>query len=150
MSRKRGVRSRLSVAVAMTSVLMISICAGFAQQSPTGELTGNWAVRNVNNTEGTVRSTYFNLKHENGKITGTIRVTQFFYTIKESTGDPEGFTLIASMMDGRSERAGVHDRRSAQGMGRCAGLRNEVWFPQRTGNGARANGDTTRPRCRRP
>src|SRR5262249_41847733 len=62
-------------------------------------------VHNVNNTEGTVRSTYFNLKHEGGKITGTIRTTQFFYTIKESTGGPDGFTLIASMQDGRSERS---------------------------------------------
>src|SRR5262249_14758168 len=85
-------------------IVAASIYVGFAQQTATGDLTGNWAARNVNNTEGTVRSTYFNLKHENGKITGTIRSTQFFYTIKESTGGPEGFTIIASMMDGRSER----------------------------------------------
>lgn len=83
-------------------MLTISTYVGSAQQA--SDLTGNWAARNVNETEGTVRSTYFNLKHENGKITGTIRITQFFYTIKESTGGPEGFTLIASMMDGRNER----------------------------------------------
>ncbi len=91
------------IATALISVLTISICAGLAQQAA-GDLNGNWVVHNVNNTEGTVRSSYFNLKHENGKITGTIRTTQFFYTIKESTGGPEGFTLIASMMDGRNER----------------------------------------------
>ena len=90
--------------VTLLLLLTLSLYAGLAQQSATGDLTGNWAARNVNNTEGTVRSTYFNLKHENGKITGTIRSTQFFYTIKESTGGPEGFTIIASMMDGRSER----------------------------------------------
>src|ERR1044072_3276886 len=88
----------------LLSLLTLFFCAGLAQQTSSGDLNGNWAVRNVNNTEGTVRSTYFNLKHENGKITGTIRATQFFYTIKESTGGLEGFTLIASMMDGRNER----------------------------------------------
>ncbi len=102
MSINRCCRSPLLITVALISVLTIFIYAGRAQQ--TGDLTGNWAVRNVNDTEGTVRSTYFNLKHENGKITGTIRATQFFYTIKESTGGPEGFTLVASMMDGHNER----------------------------------------------
>lgn len=95
---------RLLIPIAVTSVLALSIYAGLAQQAATGDLNGNWVAHNVNNTEGTVRSSYFNLKHENGKITGTIRVTQFFYTIKESTGGPEGFTLVASMMDGRNER----------------------------------------------
>ena len=88
---------KLTIAL-LISMLMISI----PQQ--TGDLNGNWVVHNINSTEGTVRSSYFNLKHENGKITGTIRTTQFFYTIKESTGGPEGFTLVASMMDGHSER----------------------------------------------
>ena len=104
MSIKRCFRSPTVIAVALISVLTISIYTGLAQQTATADLTGNWAVRNVNDTEGTVRSTYFNLKHENGKITGTIRATQFFYTIKESTGGPEGFTLIATMMDGHNER----------------------------------------------
>jgi len=104
MSIKGRFRSRLLIAVALISVSTISIYVSLAQQTATGDLTGNWVVRNVNDTEGTVRSTYFNLKHENGKITGTIRSTQFFYTIKESTGGPEGFTLIAAMMDGHNER----------------------------------------------
>src|SRR5690349_9165250 len=97
------IKRRLLVALALISTLTVCIYAGLAQGSATGELTGNWAARNVNNTEGTVRSTYFNLKQENGKITGTIRSTQFFYSIKESTGGPEGFTIIATMMDGHSE-----------------------------------------------
>src|ERR1044072_582520 len=88
----------------LLSLLTLFFCAGLAQQTSSGDLNGNWAVRNVNNTEGTMRSTYFNLKHENGKITGTIRATQLFYTIKESTGGPEGFTIVASMMDGHNER----------------------------------------------
>ena len=100
----RNFRFKLLIVLALIATFTISIYAGLAQQPTDGVLTGNWAVRNVNNTEGTVRSSYFNLKHENGKITGTIRATQFFYTIKESTGAPEGFTLIASMMDGHSER----------------------------------------------
>src|ERR1044072_9350329 len=88
----------------LLSLVTLFFCAGLAQQTSSGDLNGNWAVRNVNDTEGTVRSTYFHFKHENGKITGTIRHTQFFSTIKENSGGPEGFTLIAYMMDGHNER----------------------------------------------
>ena len=56
------------------------------------------------NNDGTFRTTYLNLKQEGQKITGTIRVTQFFYRISESTGGPEGFTVTGSMMDGKNER----------------------------------------------
>jgi alpha-galactosidase len=94
---------RLLLAISLLAAVSISIYIASAQQTP-GDLTGNWAVRNVDAAEGTVRSTYFNLKQEGGKISGTIRATQFFYMIKESTGGPDGFTLIATMMDGRSER----------------------------------------------
>src|SRR5215831_3181936 len=66
-------------------------------------LTGNWAVRTPNN-DGTLRTTYLNLKQDGQRITGTIRVTQFYYKISESTGGPEGFTITGSMMDGKSER----------------------------------------------
>src|SRR5205085_8161633 len=61
-----------------------------AGQSPE-PLTGNWVVRTQNN-DGTFRTTYLNLKQEGPRITGTIRVTQFFYHISESTGGPDGFT----------------------------------------------------------
>src|SRR5438552_4022353 len=74
-----------------------------AQQSPTEPLNGNWAVRTPN-SDGTFRTTYLNLKQEGARITGTIRVTQFYYRIAESTGSPEGFTITGSMMDGKSER----------------------------------------------
>jgi alpha-galactosidase len=73
-----------------------------AQQSPE-PLTGNWVVR-TDNKDGTFRTTYLNLKQDGQKITGTIRVTQFFYKISESTGGPEGFTITGSMMDGKNER----------------------------------------------
>ena len=66
-------------------------------------LTGNWAVRTPNN-DGTLRTTYLNLKQDGQRITGTIRVTQFYYKISESTGGPEGFTITGSMMDGKNER----------------------------------------------
>ena len=73
-----------------------------SEQSPE-PLTGNWVVR-TDNKDGTFRTTYLNLKQEGQKITGTIRVTQFFYRISESTGGPDGFTLTGSMMDGKNER----------------------------------------------
>src|SRR2546423_6863481 len=72
-----------------------------ANQSPE-PLNGNWVVR-TENKDGTFRTTYLNLKQDRAKITGTIRVTQFFYRITDNTGGPGGFTLNASMMDGKSE-----------------------------------------------
>jgi len=72
------------------------------------DLTGNWAVR-VAQPDGTARKTYLNLKQEGTRITGSIRVTQFYYTIVESTGGPEGYALTASMMDGNKERRVVYE-----------------------------------------
>src|SRR5438132_5658346 len=67
------------------------------------DLTGNWAVRDPL-PDGTFRTTYLDLHQEGERITGTIRVTQFYYKIVESTGSADGFTLTGSMMDGTSER----------------------------------------------
>ncbi len=67
------------------------------------DLTGNWAVKKPL-TDGTYSWAYFNLKQDGSKITGTIRTTQFYYKITDSTGDADGFTLTASMMDGKNPR----------------------------------------------
>jgi alpha-galactosidase len=66
-------------------------------------LTGNWAVRDPL-PDGTFRTTYLDLHQEGSRITGTIRVSQFYYKIVESTGGPDGFALTGSMMDGTNER----------------------------------------------
>lgn len=66
-------------------------------------LDGNWVSR-VPRGDGTSRDTYLNLKQQDGRITGTIRATQFFYKITESTGGPEAFTITGSMTDGHNER----------------------------------------------
>ena len=100
-------------AVAVTTAMLISLTVvaigvlGTAHQSPE-PLTGNWAVR-IPNNDGTFRTTYLDLKQEGSRISGTIRVTQFFYRITDSTGGPEGFTLNASLMDGRNERKVQYD-----------------------------------------
>src|SRR5260370_22493277 len=73
-----------------------------------GDLTGNWVVR-APQEDGTARRTYLNLKQEGSRITGSIRLTQFFYTIKESTGGPDGFVLTATMLDGKNERRVVYE-----------------------------------------
>jgi alpha-galactosidase len=84
--------------------VMVSLSVTLSQsQSSANPLTGNWAAASPSN-DGYVRKAYFNLKQDGAKITGTIRATQFFYKINDSTGGPEGFTLNASMMDGKSER----------------------------------------------
>ena len=67
------------------------------------DLTGNWAVRDPL-PDGTSRNTYLDLKQEGSRITGTIRVTQFFYHIAESAEGPDGVALTATMMDGKNER----------------------------------------------
>jgi len=48
--------------------------------------------------------TYFNLKQDGTRITGSIRVTQFYYLVTESKGDAGGFTLVGIMKDGPTER----------------------------------------------
>ena len=75
--------------------------ASAQQQDP---LTGNWVVRNPN-ADGTSRNTYLNLKQDGTKITGSIRVTQFYYLITENTGGPEAFTITATMKDGKTDRS---------------------------------------------
>src|SRR6267154_1328531 len=67
------------------------------------DLSGNWVVRDPL-PDGTFRTTYLDLHQEGSRITGTIRVTQFYFKIVESTGGPDGFTLTASMADGTNER----------------------------------------------
>src|SRR5437879_13311815 len=67
------------------------------------DLTGNWVVRDPL-PDGTFRTTYLDLHQEGSHISGTIRVTQFYYKIIESTGGPDGFTLTGSMVDGTHER----------------------------------------------
>src|SRR5205814_10484005 len=93
----------LSLAVVLAVALASIVVALATAQQPSGDVTGNWVVRTPTN-DGTFRTTYLNLKQEGQRITGTIRVTQFFYHISESTGGPDGFTITGSMKDGKTER----------------------------------------------
>ncbi len=81
-----------------TALLVLLAAPCFA-----ADLTGNWVVRDPL-PDGTFRTTYLDLHQEGSRITGTIRITQFYFKIVESTGGPEGFTLTGSMMDGTNER----------------------------------------------
>jgi alpha-galactosidase len=74
------------------------------------DLTGNWVVEKPRG-DGTVEKSYFNLKQDASHITGTIRVTQFFYTISDGSGTPDHFTLTGSMKDGKSERQVTYEGR---------------------------------------
>jgi len=82
-------------------ILCVLLTAGSA------DLTGNWVVRAAQ-PDGTTRRTYINLKQEGGRLSGSIRVTQFYYLIKESSGGADGFTMTASMRDGKNERQVVY------------------------------------------
>ena len=97
-------RNQFTVLIIVASLIAMAGTAVLSQpQTVSNSLTGNWVARNPN-ADGTSRNTYFNLKYDGSKITGTIRVTQFFYVVKESTGGPEGFSIIATMQDGKNER----------------------------------------------
>ena len=76
--------------------------------APAADLTGNWLAA-VDSGDGTFRKTWLNLKQENGKITGTIRATQFFYKIADSAGGPDHFTLTATMPDEGRERRAIYE-----------------------------------------
>src|SRR5438045_3704298 len=93
-------------AAGIISFFIILAAVGYWSRPPvtlaqTGAITGNWAVKSPR-ADGTLSKAYFNLRQDGDKINGTIRSTQFFYTISESTGGPEAFTLTAKMKDGHS------------------------------------------------
>ena len=79
------------------------IAAFLAARCFAADLTGNWVVRE-SRAGDTFISSYFNLKQVGERITGTIRVTQFYYKIADSTGGPAGFTITGTMKDGNSTR----------------------------------------------
>ena len=87
----------------MTLRLCLSLATALAACSA-ADLTGNWVVAQPNRADGVTRKAYFDLKQEGSRITGHIRVTQFYYTVKESTGGDDKFTVTGSMMDGANER----------------------------------------------
>src|SRR5262245_18611335 len=96
----------VAIAIAIAALLYASfglITPRHSNAQANDPLTGNWAVR-IPNADGTERVTYFNLKQEGGRITGSIRLTQFYYVITESTGGPEGFTLTGTIKDGQNAR----------------------------------------------
>jgi len=66
-------------------------------------VTGNWMAA-VSMNDGTFRRSYFDLVQRGDTIAGTIRTTQFFFDIVESSWDSTGFTITGSMRDGASER----------------------------------------------
>jgi alpha-galactosidase len=83
--------------------LRILSLALVAASCSAADLTGNWAIKKPL-ADGTYNWAYFNLKQDGDKISGTIRTTQFYYTITESTNGPDGYNVTASMMDGKSPR----------------------------------------------
>src|SRR5258707_6618064 len=102
--RLHGHRFRRTIGFTIAlSLLAILFAALATAQQPNDQLTGNWVVRTPN-ADGTFRTTYLNLKQDGQRITGSIRVTQFYYLITESTGGADGFTITGTMRDGKTER----------------------------------------------
>ena len=73
-------------------------------------VSGNWLAAVAMN-DGTYRRSYFDLKQRGDTITGTIRTTQFFFEIAESSWDSTGFTITGVMRDGASDRRATYHGR---------------------------------------
>ena len=84
----------------------------FLSALPAADLTGNWLAA-TDNHDGTLRRTYLNLKQDGDRITGSIRTTQFFYTITEAKPGPDGIKLTGSMQDGDTTRHTTYEVRLA-------------------------------------
>jgi alpha-galactosidase len=103
-SNRNQYRPGRAIAATVALLLFANMVLYFVSaQQPNDRLTGDWAVKTPN-ADGTFRTTYLSLKQDGSKITGSIRVTQFYYLITENTGGPEGFTLTGSMKDGKNVR----------------------------------------------
>jgi alpha-galactosidase len=105
----------------LIGLLLTIYVAGLA-----GDLTGNWLVAS-SNSDGTTRRAYFNIQQQDGRMTGTVRLTQFFYTISDSSADAEKFSFTAAMMDGSSPRRVTYE-------GRLVG--DELHLVERRANGS--------------
>src|SRR5690349_19812324 len=93
----------------MRHALLAASFALFTIPCVAADLTGNWAVKDPL-PDGTFRFTYLNLKQEGSQITGTIRTSQFYFKILESTSTaPDSFTLSAGMPDGHSDRRATYE-----------------------------------------
>jgi hypothetical protein len=65
----------------------------------TPNLTGNWVARQPRG-DGTTSQTYLSLKQDGAHISGAIRASQFYYTITDSSGGADDFTIIGTEQDG--------------------------------------------------
>ncbi|HLX41813.1 MAG TPA: glycoside hydrolase family 27 protein [Bryobacteraceae bacterium] len=123
----------------------IVLFCSLAAAAWSADLTGNWlsAAPSPNN-DGTIRRTYFHLKQEGGKITGTIRAAQFFYAVMESTGGPDGFKLTVGMQDGPTERRAIYEGRLVGDELHVAQRRGETLLPEMTAHRVR-EGEGAKP-----
>jgi alpha-galactosidase len=94
--KSRTVSSIALVCIGLGAGAMCATCAA-------ADLTGNWLSAEPRG-DGTSRRSYFNLKQQAGKITGTVRLTSSFYSIVDGSGGPEGFTIVIKAGDSERRR----------------------------------------------
>src|SRR5262249_14717940 len=94
--------------IAMRLIRLLLVVALSATCCVAADLTGNWLAATPL-PDGTNRNVYFDLKQQDSKITGHIRLTQFYYTITESTGTPDAFTVTGTLQDGKTLRRAVYE-----------------------------------------
>ncbi len=83
----------------MTRILALLFTSSLALAA--ADLTGNWAAKDPR-PDGTIRRSYFDLQQQGDKIRGHIRADPFYFTVSDSSGTPENFTLTATRPDGKS------------------------------------------------
>src|SRR3954447_24776872 len=77
------------------TLLLLCACSCVA-----ADLTGNWgAVEPL--PDGTSRRSYFNLKQEGDRITGTVNLAWNFYEVTQSTGSGDSFSLTCRLINTR-------------------------------------------------
>ena len=114
----------------MKRIVFLCACAGaLAGIGWPADLTGNW-LSAAPNDDGTIRRAYFHLKQHDGKITGSVRAGQFFYSVLEGKGGPEGFTLTVGMQDGPTERRAIYEGRLAADELHIAQRRGDTLLPE--------------------
>src|SRR5580704_15239635 len=98
---KRTMKSRRTKFHVMKLIVLGWVGLSACAVCSAADLTGNWLAAESRG-DGTFRRSYFSLKQQDGKITGTVRITQSFYSIVEGSGGPDGFTIV--VRQGDSER----------------------------------------------
>ena len=80
----------------LSKTRILILLAATMQVCIAAEVTGNWLASDEQ-SDGTVRRTYLNLKQEGSQVTGTARLRYNYFDIKQSTPEgPDAYSLTVN------------------------------------------------------